>query len=83
MCRPAMLYSGDAGEHSADNALAGVSLKFLSMGQPDRPALERYRQWFEMWRRRAEQKFQVALARTESGEGSFAEGQELTVHLYD
>jgi hypothetical protein len=73
MCRPAMLYDGDAGEHSVDNALAGVSLKYLSMGQPDRPALERFRRWFETWRGRAEDKFQVVLARSDSGEGSLAE----------
>ena len=73
MCRPAMLYHGDAGEHSVDNALAGVSLKHLSMGQPDRPALEHFRQWFELWRSRAEKRFQVALSRSESGEASRAE----------
>jgi hypothetical protein len=73
MCRPAMIYDGDAGRPSGDNALAVGSLKFLSMGRPDRQALERYRQWFERWRSRAEAKFQVTLARCENGEGRDAE----------
>ena len=73
MCRPVMIYDGDAGEPPRDNALAVASLKYLSMGRPDRPALERFRQWFELWRSRAEAKFQAALARHESGEDSDAE----------
>src|SRR5262245_18780467 len=73
MCRPVVIYDGDTGEPPGDNALAVGSLKFLSMGRPDRPALERFRQWFELWRSRAAEKFQVALARYESGEGSDAE----------
>ncbi len=73
MCRPVVIYDGDAGEPPGDNALAVGSLKHLSMGRPDRPALERFRQWFELWRSRAEEKFQAALARNESGEGSAAE----------
>jgi hypothetical protein len=73
MCRPVVIYDGDAGEPPRDNALAVGSLKHLSMGRPNRPALERFRQWFELWRRRAEVKFQAALARHESGEGSDAE----------
>jgi hypothetical protein len=72
MCRPVVIYDGDAGEPPRDNALAVGSLKHLSMGRPDRPALERFRQWFELWRSRAEVKFQAALARHESGEGSDA-----------
>jgi hypothetical protein len=73
MCRPVVIYDGDAGEPPGDNALAMGSLKHLSMGRPDRPALEQFRQWFELWRSRAEVKFQAALARHESGEGSDAE----------
>jgi hypothetical protein len=73
MCRPVVVYDGDAGEPPGDNALALGSLKYLSMGRPDRPALERFRQWFELWRSRAEEKFQAALARYESGEDSDAE----------
>ena len=73
MCRPVMIYDGDAGEPPRDNALAVASLKYLSMGRPDRPALDRFRQWFELWRSRAEAKFQAALARHESGEDSDAE----------
>jgi hypothetical protein len=73
MCRPVVIYDGDAGAPLRDNALAVGSLKHLSMGRPDRPALERFRQWFELWRSRAEMKFQAALARHESGEGSDAE----------
>ena len=73
MCRPVVIYDGDAGEPPRHNALAVGSLKHLSMGRPDRPALERFRQWFELWRSRAEVKFQAALARHESGEGSDAE----------
>src|SRR5262245_17888750 len=38
-----------------------------------RPALGLFRQWFELWRSRAEAKFQAALARHERGEGSDAE----------
>ena len=68
-----MIYDGDAGEPPRDNALAVASLKYLSMGRPDRPALDRFRQWFELWRSRAEAKFQAALARHESGEDSDAE----------
>jgi hypothetical protein len=73
MCRPVVIYDGDAGTPSGDNALAVGSLKYLSMGRPDRPALERYRKWFELWRRRAEEKFRAAVARSASGEGSIAE----------
>src|SRR5262245_6132400 len=73
MCRPAVIYDGNVGAPSGDNALAVDSLKYLSMGRPDRPALERFRQWFELWRSRAEVKFQAALVRYESGEGSEAE----------
>ena len=73
MCRPVMIYDGDAGEPPRDNALAVASLKYLSVGRPDRPALDRFRQWFELWRSRAEAKFQAALARHESGEDSDAE----------
>jgi hypothetical protein len=73
MCRPVVVYDGEAGEPPGDNALAVGSLKYLSMGHPDRPGLERFRQWFELWRSRAEAKFQAALARHESGEGSDAE----------
>src|SRR5262245_38299295 len=73
MCRPVVIYDGDAGEPTGDNALAAGSLKHLSMGRPDRPALERFRRWFELWRSRAEAKFQAVLARHESGEGSDAE----------
>jgi hypothetical protein len=73
MCRPAVIYDGDAGEPPGDNALAVGSLKYLSMGHPDRLALERFRQWFELWRSRAEEKFQAALASYESGAGSDAE----------
>jgi hypothetical protein len=73
MCRPVVIYDGDAGEPPGDNALAVDSLKHLSMGRPDRPALERFRQWFELWRSRGEAKFQAALARHESGDGSDAE----------
>ena len=53
MCRPVMIYDGDAGEPPRDNALAVASLKYLSVGRPDRPALDRFRQWFELWRSRA------------------------------
>ena len=73
MCRPAVIYDGDTGRPPGDNALAVDSLKFLSMGRPDRPALERFRQWIELWRSRAEDKFQAALARSERGEGGDAE----------
>jgi hypothetical protein len=73
MCRPVVVYDGEAGEPPGDNALAVGSLKYLSMGHPDRPGLERFRQWFELWRSRAEDKFQAALARYERGEGSDAE----------
>ena len=73
MCRPVVIYNGDAGEPPSDNALAVGSLKFLSMGRPDRPALEHFRQWFELWRSRAEEKFQAALARYESRQGSDVE----------
>src|SRR5262245_40913494 len=73
MCRPVVIYDGDAGEPAGDNALAVGSLKHLSMGRPDRPALEHFRQWFELWRSRAESKFQAALARHEHGESSDAE----------
>jgi hypothetical protein len=73
MCRPAVIYDGDAGAPPGDNALAVASLKFLSMGRPDRPALERFREWFELWRGRAEERFQVALARHERGDRSTAE----------
>src|SRR5262245_30122027 len=73
MCRPVVIYDGDTGEPSGNNALAVGSLKHLSMGSPDRPALERFRQWFELWRNRAEAKFQGAPARHNSGEGSDAE----------
>jgi hypothetical protein len=73
MCRPVVIYDGDAGEPPGDNALAVGSLKHLSVGRPDRPALERFRQWFELRRSRAEAKFQAALARHERGEGSDAE----------
>ena len=69
MCRPAVLYDGDPGTTPGDNALAVGSLKFLGMGRPDRPALEHFRQWFELWRSRAEEKFQAALARYESRQG--------------
>jgi hypothetical protein len=73
MCRPVVIYDGDAGEPAGDNALAVGSLKHLSVGRPDRPALERFREWFELWRSRAEAKFQAAVARHERGEGSDAE----------
>jgi hypothetical protein len=73
MCRPVVIYDGDAGEPSRDNGLAVGSLKHLSMGRPDRSALEQFRQWLELWRSRAEVKFQTALARYERGEGSNAE----------
>jgi hypothetical protein len=73
MCRPAVIYDGDAGEPPGNNALAAGSLKYLSMGRPDRPALERFRQWFELRRSRAEEKVQAALASYESGAGSDAE----------
>jgi hypothetical protein len=73
MCRPVVLYHGDVGRLPGDNALAVGSLKFLSMGRPDRPSLERFRQWLELWRSRAEAKFQKSLARCESGKGSHAE----------
>jgi hypothetical protein len=76
MCRPAVIYDGDSGEPSGDNALAMSSLKYLSMGRPDKPALERFRQWFELWRSRAEDKFQAALARSESGASSAEEFAE-------
>jgi hypothetical protein len=72
MCRPVVIYDGDAGAPPGDNALAVGSLKYLSMGRPDRPALERFRQWFELWRSRAEEKFQAALASDQSGAGSDA-----------
>jgi hypothetical protein len=67
MCRPAMVYDGDAGANGDDNALAGASLKFLSMGRPGRLELERFRQWFEKWRSQAEAAFQVALNRRLGG----------------
>jgi hypothetical protein len=73
MCRPVVIYDGDAGEPPRGNALAVGSLKHLSMGRPDRSALERFRQWFELWRSRGEAKFKAALARYETGEGSDAE----------
>jgi hypothetical protein len=73
LCRPVVIYDGNSGEPQGDNALAVGSLKYLSMGRPDKPALERFRQWSELWRSRAEAKFQVALARYESGKGSDAE----------
>ena len=73
MCRPVAIYRGDAGKPPGDNALAVGSLKFLSMGHPDRPALERFRQWLELWRSRAEAKFQATLSRQERGEGRDAE----------
>ena len=73
ICRPVVIYDGDAGEPPGDNALAVGSLKHLSMGRPDRPALEQFRQWFELWRSRAEAKFRAALARHDRGEGSDAE----------
>jgi hypothetical protein len=73
MCRPVVIYDGNAGKPQGDNALAVGSLKYLSMGRPDKRALERFRQWSELWRSRAEAKFQAALARYESGEGSDAE----------
>jgi hypothetical protein len=73
MCRPAVVYDGDAGEPTGTNALAVNSLKHLSMGRPDRPALEQFRQWFELWRSRGEAKFKAALVRYESGQGSDAE----------
>jgi|SoiMethySBSTD1v2_1073268.scaffolds.fasta_scaffold299113_2 hypothetical protein len=73
MCRPAVIYDGNAGRPPGDNALAVESLKFLSMGHPDGPALERFRQWIELWRGRAEGKFQQALARNERGDGSDAD----------
>jgi hypothetical protein len=72
MCRPVVLYHGDVGERPGANALATGSLKYLSMGRPDRPSLERFRQWLELWRSRAEAKFQATLARCENGEGSHA-----------
>jgi hypothetical protein len=73
MCRPAVIYDGDPGAPPRDNALAVKSLKHLGMGHPDRAALERFREWFELWRSRAEEQFQAELARYESGEGSTAE----------
>jgi hypothetical protein len=73
MCRPAVIYDGDAGAPPGDNALAVDSLKFLSMGRPDRPALERFREWFELWRGRAEERLQATLAPYESGDRSTAE----------
>jgi hypothetical protein len=73
MCRPAVIYGGNAGRPPGDNALAVDSLKFLSMGHPDRTALERFRQWIELWRGRAEGKLQQALARSERGDGRDAD----------
>ena len=84
MCRPAVLYDGDPGKPPGDNALGVGSLKFLGMGRPDRPALEHFRQWFEVWRSRAEGRFQAALARYESGagsEGAFAAAEAERDHV--
>jgi hypothetical protein len=75
MCRPAVIYDGDVGTPSGDNALAVDSLKYLSMGRPDRSALERFRQWLELWRGRAEEQFQAALARSEDSDVAFARAE--------
>jgi hypothetical protein len=69
MCRPAVIYDGNAGTPPVGNALAVKSLKHLGMGHPDRAALERFRRWLEMWRGRAENKFRVALARSDRSDG--------------
>jgi hypothetical protein len=65
MCWPMIIYRSDVGTRSRDNAMA--------VRGPDSPALGQFRQPFELWRSRAEAKFQAALVGYTSGKGSDAQ----------
>jgi hypothetical protein len=67
-CRPAMIFSGDAGTPAGVNPLVSPSLKYLSLPKGSPGELESARQLLEQWRRRAEARFGVAKQRYLAGE---------------
>ena len=42
-------------------------LKYLAMGHPDKPTLERFREWFEQWRSDAENRYSRAVRQLAAG----------------